>query len=185
MPANRTTINLLSQEGSANSPWNRIMNWITTYGRYIMITTELIVLAAFASRFSLDRKLTDLKENIMEKQEILEVNSGLEKEIRDAQEKIGSIKLLLNQQPIPVDTLLLVHTLLPTGTYLDTLSIDKDKIVTNVTADSSDSFAKLLANFSVTKKLREVEIGKVAKKTAGIQFTLTAKIQPILANQKK
>ena len=66
MPAAHPTINLLGQDTSANSPWNRIMDWISTYGRYIMITTELIVLIAFASRFSLDRKLTDLKEDAMQ-----------------------------------------------------------------------------------------------------------------------
>jgi len=150
-----------------------------------MITTELIVLIAFASRFSLDRKLTDLKENIMQKQEILEVNADLEKEIRGTQEKIGAAKFLMRDQPGPVDTLLLVHTLLPTGTYLDTLTIDKDKITAGVLADSSVSFSQLLSNFTVSKKLTDVEIGKVGKKPFGIQFSLTAKIQPSQAEKKK
>jgi Tfp pilus assembly protein PilN len=185
MPAEQGTINLLEQEGSTNSPWNRIMVWITTYGRYIMVTTELIVLIAFASRFSLDRKLSDLKENILEKQEILEANVDLEKEIRGTQEKISAIKLLVRGQTIPIETLLAIHTLLPTGTYLETLSIDKDKITTNMIADSSDSFSKLLANFSVTKKLTGVEIGKIGKKPAGLQFTVSAKIQTLPGEEKK
>lgn len=152
------------------------MIWITTYGRYIMITTELIVLMAFASRFSLDRKLSDLKESITQKQEILEVNVDLEQEIRAAQDKLTAIKLLLRDQSIPLDTLLEIHTLLPMGTYLDTLTIDKAKISTNVTADSSESFTRFLNNFSSTTKLTGVEVGKIGKKSSGIQFSLNAGI---------
>ena len=185
MPADQVSINLLQQDVTANSPWNRIMNWITSYGRYIMITTELIVLIAFASRFGLDRKLTDLKENILEKQEILEVNADLEKEIRDAQEKINSIKLLIAQQSVPVDTLLLLQMLLPTGSYFDLVTIDTDKVTANITTNSSESFSKLFSNFSVTKKLNGVEIGKIVKKPTGIQFTVTAKILQTKEIQKK
>lgn len=178
MPATQGTINLLDQNGPTNSPWNRLVVWITTYGRYIMITTELVVLLAFASRFSLDRKLTDLKENISQKQEILEVNVDVEKEIRDTQDKIVAIKQILQGEGTTVDALMAVNTLLPTGTALDSLSIDNDKIMANVTADSSESFSQFLANFSVSKKLTGVEIGKVSKKTSGIQFSVTAKILP-------
>ena len=176
MPADKISVNLLQQDVMANSPWNRIMNWITSYGRYIMITTELIVLIAFASRFGLDRKLTDLKENITEKQEILEVNADLEKEIREAQEKINLIKQLIMQQSVPVDTLLLIQMLLPTGSYFDLVTIDTGKVTANITTNSSESFSKLLSNFSFSKKLNGVEIGKIVKKPTGIQFTVSAKI---------
>lgn len=183
MPADRIAINLLDQAGAANSPFTRIMNWITSYGRYIMITTELIVLIAFASRFSLDRKLSDLKENIMEKQEILEANVDLEQEIRQTQEKISDIKRLILIQSAPIDTLLTIHTLMPVGTHLENLVIDKDKVTTNVIAASSDSFSKFLVNFSSSKKLTGVEIGKIGKKPSGIEFTVTAKARQMQGEQ--
>ena len=184
MPANQPTINLLDKSGSTDSPWNRIMIWITSYGRYIMIMTELIVLIAFASRFSLDRKLSDLNENISQKQEILEVNTELEKTIRETQEKISAIKLLMREQPAPIETLTTIQTLLPTGAYLETLTIDKNKINTNVTTDSSDSFTRFLTNFSSTTTLTSVEIGKVGKNPNGIQFTLTANTKKTAAEKK-
>lgn len=178
MPANNTiTVNLLQQEGSINSPFNRIMMWITTYGRYIMITTELIVLIAFASRFSLDRKLSDLKENIMEKQEILEANKELEQEIRDVQNKISLTKTFIQNQSQPVDTVVLMQMLMPQGTHLSNLVINEDKVTSNVIADTSDSFSKFMTNFSTTKTLAETEISKVEKGTEGIQFSLSAKLK--------
>jgi len=177
MPAEHPTINLLGQDTSANSPWNRIMDWISTYGRYIMITTELIVLIAFASRFTLDRKLTDLKEDIAEKQEILEVNADLEKNIRTVQKKIDTVKILIQQQPVPINTLILIQTLLPLGTQLESLTIDKEKVTAAVIADTAGSFTQLLANLSVSKKLTNIEVGKVGKNQYGIHFIVTAKIQ--------
>jgi len=177
MPAKQLSINLLGDITNTNSPFTRIMIWITTYGRYIMITTELIVLLAFASRFSLDRRLSDLKESITQKQEILEVNADLEKSIRAVQNKTNGIKTLLQDQSIPVDALTLTHTLIPLGTNLETLTIEKDVVKADVMAHSSDSFTQFISNFSQTSLLTNVEVGKVGKNALGIQFAFTAKIK--------
>ena len=67
MPADIVRINLLGSQDLEHTPWGRIVAWATTYGRYIMITTEIIVLLAFISRFSLDRKNTDLTEEVTQK----------------------------------------------------------------------------------------------------------------------
>src|SRR3989344_3425468 len=78
MPAtkfSRIDINLIGEGDFSRTPIGRIVTWATTYGRYIMILTEIIVLLAFISRFSLDRKLTDLKEEITQKQAIIETNT--------------------------------------------------------------------------------------------------------------
>ena len=72
MPAKPIEINLLGQEDLKHTPQGRILNWALTYGRDIMIGTEIVVLLAFISRFSLDRKLTDLKEEISQKIKDLE-----------------------------------------------------------------------------------------------------------------
>ena len=64
MPAKTVDVNLLEKDDFSESPIGRIVTWAITYGRYIMILTEIVVLLAFISRFSLDRKLTDLNEAI-------------------------------------------------------------------------------------------------------------------------
>lgn len=150
-----------------------------------MITTELIVLLAFASRFSLDRKLSDLKENIMEKQEILEVNVDLEQNIRGVQDKINSIKSLMNQQSVPIDTVILVHTLMPMDTHLKNLRFENGKITSDVIAESSDSFSAFLNNFSASNNLSDVEISRIGKGASGITFALSAKIKPAQKEQTK
>lgn len=174
MPASQVSVNLFGGELSANSPWNRIVTWISTYGRYILITTELIVLLAFLSRFSLDRKLTDLKEEITQKQQILEVNAPLENKVRSTQTQLAAVKTLLSAQDIPVKSLRALHILLPTGVYLNTLSIDKTKVSAEITAATTQGLSQFLSNLHATKKFSGIEIGNINKQPTGTVLTLTA-----------
>src|SRR3989344_6821603 len=116
MPAtkfSRIDKNLIGEGDFSRTPIGRIVTWATTYGRYIMILTEIIVLLAFISRFSLDRKLTDLNEEISQKQAILEVNSQLEADIRAVQGQLSQVKNLISQQSAPIDILVFLQNILP------------------------------------------------------------------------
>src|SRR3989339_1176585 len=124
MPAApKISINLLGLEQQEHSPIGRFIGWATTYGRYIMVTTEMIVLVAFLSRFSLDRQLTDLKDEIMQKQDIIAANQDLEIQFRQIQDSLNKMKVLLTKQEIPTNTINTLHLLLPSGTYFQSLSI--------------------------------------------------------------
>ena len=57
-------INLLPQEEFAASTLGRILAWILSTFRILVIMTELIVILAFLSRFWLDARTTDLNEEI-------------------------------------------------------------------------------------------------------------------------
>lgn len=176
MPAEPTIrINLLGSQQAEHSPFGRFLTWITTYGRYIMITTEMIVLLAFLSRFSLDRTLTDLNDEIMQKQEIIAVNSDLETTFRKTQDSLIKIKGLRATQPLLLQTLTGLHMLLPSGTYFQNLSVGDGKITAQVTSLTVQSFSQFLVNVTGSKQLTNVEIGTIDKQTAaGIQYTLKA-----------
>lgn len=178
MPAApKISINLLGQEQQEHSPLGRFIGWATTYGRYIMVTTELIVLVAFLSRFSLDRQLTDLKDEIQQKQDIIAANQDLEKEFRQTQDSLTKIKVLLDKQVVPTNTINTLQMLLPAGTYFQTLSIADNKITSQVVSVTVQSFSQFLINLSATKQLSNIEIGTVDKQTvAGIQYSLTAQL---------
>ncbi len=178
MPATSTVeINLLGSSKQELSPVGRMITWITTYGRYIMITTEMIVLIAFISRFSLDRQLTDLKDEISQKQDIIAYNQGLEITFKRTQDSLNKIKVLLDRQSKPTDTIQTLHTLLPSGTYFQTLSINNGKVTAQITSLTVQSFSQLLLNLNATKSLKNIEIGTIDKATSiGIQYTLEAEL---------
>jgi len=178
MPAtSEISINLLGSAKQELSPIGRMIGWITTYGRYIMITTEMIVLVAFISRFSLDRQLTDLKDEIAQKQDIITYNQDLEISFKRTQDALNKIKILLDQQRKPTNAIQILHALLPSGTYFQSLSITNGKITSQVTSLTVQSFSQFLLNLNTTKALKNIDIGTVDKATSiGIQYTVDAEL---------
>lgn len=177
MPANDISINLLGDSEMEHTPLGRIVSWAVTYGRYIMIGTEIVVLLAFISRFSLDRKLTDLKEEVSQKQDIIEANLPFENEVRSLQDKLTKIKSLVVQPVDPLGTLTLFQTLLPQGVYLQSYNMSNDKLTVQATAGSTNSFAQFMSNLQSSKNLTEVNIGDIQRDPLiGIQFAFTAQI---------
>lgn len=182
MPAARSiSINLLGQEDLKHTPQGRLVSWALTYGRYIMIGTEIVVLLAFISRFSLDRKLTDLKEEISQKQAILEANISLERDIRSLQDHLAKINQTTAHQPVPLSTLILLQTLLPADVYVDTLDIMPDRMSVAAIAETTRGFSQLLTNLQAAKEFSRIDIGDIKKNAeTGIEFKFTA----VLSNKK-
>lgn len=176
MPAKEISINLLGEQDLGHSPWGRLITWSITYGRYIMIGTEIVVLLAFISRFSLDRKLTDLKEEIAQKQMIIEANQQFEKEIRSLQDQLAKIKALTKDQDRPLTTIILIQSLLPPDVYLQAFELGKDRLKINAIAGTTAGFSQFLASLTGTREISQVEIGEVRKSITGIQFQFTATV---------
>lgn len=177
MPAIPLNVNLLGEQDLGRTPLGRIVSWATTYGRYIMIGTEVVVLLVFISRFSLDRKLTDLKEEIEQKQAIIAANVDFENDFRITQDTLGKIRLLLITQERPLIILDDLQALLPPDVYFENLDISKDKITIRGVAGTTLGFAQFLANLNASKELTRVEINDIKKRPPlGILFILSAAI---------
>lgn len=175
MAARTIAINLLGEEDLKHTPQGRIINWALTYGRYIMIGTEIVVLLAFISRFSLDRKLTDLKEEISQKQAILEANADLEGDIRMLQDALVKIKQTTINQSVPLDTLTLLQALLPADVYVETLDIATDRLSVSAIAGTTYGFSQFLTNLTAAKQFSRIDIGDIKKSAlTGIEFKFTA-----------
>lgn len=180
MPAKNISINLLGDSDMEHSPIGRIIGWAVTYGRYIMIGTEIVVLLAFISRFSLDRKLTDLKEEVTQKQDIIEANLGFEKDIKSLQNKLAKIKVLITQPVDPLEAMVLFETLLPQGVYLQSYDLSQDRLTIQATAGSTAAFAQFMTNLQASKYLTAIDIGDIKRDPiVGIQFAFTAQLVPV------
>lgn len=177
MPAKLIQINLLGSQDLEHTPWGRLITWATTYGRYIMITTEIIVLLAFISRFSLDRKNTDLTEEISQKQAIIEANIEFERDIKSLQANLSSIKTLIKNQSEPVALVDMIETLIPIDVYLTSFDITQKNIQINAVAGSTGGFAQFLSNLHATKLIQNVMLTDISRSPIiGIEFKLIADI---------
>lgn len=184
MPAKPVSINLLGTQDLEHTPWGRLIMWATTYGRYIMITTEIVVLLAFISRFSLDRKNTDLTEEISQKQAIIEANAAFERDVKSLQANLASAKTLLADQAKPIELLNTLETLIPPDVYLTSINISQNKLDLAAVAGSTQGFSQFLSNLTTAKTIQNVLLGDITREAStGIRFQLTADIS--LSKPKK
>lgn len=176
MPAN-VSINLLGESEMEHTPVGRIVSWAVTYGRYIMIGTEIVVLLAFISRFSLDRKLTDLKEEVSQKQDIIQANVQFENGVRVLQSKLSAIKTLANGGLDPVNVLSGFETLMPSGIYLQSFSLIGNTLTVEAISGSTAAFSQFVTNLQSSSLLTNVDINSLKRDPlTGIDFTFTATV---------
>lgn len=179
MPANpeRININLLQRTDTERTAVGRITTWAVTYGRYIMIGTEIVVLLAFIARFSLDRKLTDLKDEIGQKQVILVANAPFEQEVKNIQDRLAQAKKVLTDQTKPTDLLSFVQTNLPPDVVLGSVDYSSEKLVVEATAGTTEGFSQFITSLTKAPGVADVEIGDIQKQPSkGIVFKISATI---------
>ncbi len=174
MPTNPALINLLGNDELSSSPYARVVSWALTYGRYIMIGTEIVVLLAFLSRFSLDRKLTDLREEIEQKQVVINVNQELETDIRFLQDHIVKIKSLMYHQAQTFNHLSLVTKYIPPDVTITSFDATKEKVTVDVIAGTTGGLHQFLTDLQKAPYVNRVDIGDMRRNpVTGIEFKLT------------
>lgn len=183
MPAKKkkqsVNVNLLNKDDLERTPVGRIVQWATTYGRYIMIGTEIVVLLAFISRFSLDRKITDLREEIAQKQVILEANLAFEHEIRRIQDEFTHVQEIVAVQDTPLALFTLVQSMLPPDVVLDSYRLTADNVITvSAQAGTTRGFSQFLINMQAAQEIADISIQQISKQPLqGITFVLSAQAQ--------
>ncbi len=179
MPAqsNSLSLNLLPQDEIEKSPAGKFLKWALSFGRYIVIFTELIVLLAFFSRFYFDRKLSDLHESIAQKQAIVESASDLEKQAREIQGRLAAAKTILLED-VPAQAMLInLGQATPSDIVYNTVYITTTSVAITATANSVASLGVFLANLR-SANFTDVSLDSVEEnknKGAGIVFTVSAK----------
>ena len=156
MPANN--INLLERTDFDKTPLGKFLRWSLTYGRYIIVCTEIIVLIAFIYRFSLDRKITDLNEEIEQKAAIIKANQQFETQFRNLQKRTQEVGNLFKNEDLAFRLLTHLQQITPTGAVFGSLSLKDDAVEIQGTTDSNSSFALLLNKLRTSDLLTNIEI---------------------------
>jgi len=180
MPKRKKTINLLPKTKFEKSIIGRIFLWSLQIGRYIFFTTQLIVIAAFISRFALDKKLADLNESINEKQIIANSMGETEKEINFLQQRLKIIKDLEKNQLHPAEMLSTLSKATPSDIYFIELSQNSQQINIEASALSDASLASFLSQLQKEELFKEITLSSLTTKgteSSEIEFSLTADLE--------
>lgn len=120
----RLKLNLLHPNEILPSLPTRFLRWVVSYGRYIVIFTEIIVVSAFVYRFKLDYDLDTLKTSINKDVPFIEGLITDEARITQAQTKLKTIGSTYNSSPNWKRIFNNLATEIPTSVRINSLNID-------------------------------------------------------------
>lgn len=172
-----TKISLLPKREEVG-PGEKLLRFCLTFGRYIVICTEIIVIACFLARFKLDRDLEDLSENISQKQAIVQSFSEREKEIRGLQVQLSEIKKIMATKKEQTKLLANLVSLLPESIFLDSLTVQGRKLKISATSYSNQDLAVFLDKVRLSSGFQEPTLGEVTVDRGQIKFSLSTLLTP-------
>jgi Tfp pilus assembly protein PilN len=155
-------INLLPEANFEDTTTGRVLSWILSTFRIIVIVTEIIVMVAFLSRFWLDAQNTDLNDEIENKTAILTASQDFEKEFRETQNRLKIFSELTKNQGVYADTLNTLVSYLPSDLYLTTVTYEKNSIQIEGSTSNEVSVQQLIANLSSTDKFTDISLVEFA-----------------------
>lgn len=172
-------VNLLPKDPFFETPVGKMLRWALSVGRYIVIFTELVVIMSFATRFSLDRQVTDLNDSINQKQIIIESFGDFEAEIREIQRKIDQYQQIEQTDNI-ADVFPKLTAVTPLDVTLDTLELTSTELTMTGQTLSNNSLNLLINNLELSPDFSEVSVNTIEsgdKKNPGLQFSISAVTQ--------
>lgn len=120
----RINLNLLNPQGVPLKLPTKFLKWMISYGRFIVIFVEIIVVAAFIFRFKLDADLDKLKTDIKNEAPYIEGQSSDETLIRQTQLRLNLIKQNNAQSSDWLPTLNRLSSKMPSGFKINNLNLE-------------------------------------------------------------
>lgn len=169
MPADKDP-SLLPDSENNNTIFGRVLRWLTTVGRFVIVFTELIVISAFLSRFWLDRKNSDLSEVIRQQKAILESTKDFEIEFNLLQDRLGVIKdfySVSHRSQSQIETLVESTPFEITYSSLSLTPLSKSSPATaelNLVSPREEAIVDFITNLTVNPQIQEVKVKNIEKK---------------------
>ncbi len=179
----RNQINLLPEANFEDTTTGRILSWILSTFRIIVIVTELIVMVAFLSRFWLDAQNTDLNDEIERNVAVLNSSKNFEKEFENIQKRLRVFSELTENQGIYTDALHELVSYLPPDLYLTTVTFKGDSFFIEGSTSNEISIQQLMVNLLSTEKFSEISLSELATDTKDTNL-INFKLDTVLEKEK-
>ncbi len=167
-------INLLPQEEFAGSTVGRILKWILSTFRMIVVITEVVVMGAFLSRFYLDARISDLNRQIKDQQTIITSFKDFEGVFRGTQQKIQIATSLIDSQKKVLSEITDITSLTPPDVILFSFSFIGSDASVRALTPSEFSISQYIANLKGSEKFGKIELTQIstAETTGDLNFSI-------------
>jgi len=135
------SIDFLQPSYSPTDIWSNAYIWLTNIGKYLLIAVEVLVLGVFFSRFILDKKDNDLKEEVNAKVTLLS-NESWQKNAaiyENYQYLLSDIKTVKDKQTINSVKISELVSGIPSSLHLSSFGFSSNKVSLSLTSNSLNS----------------------------------------------
>lgn len=172
-------LNLLHPQGIPEKVTIRLIRWLLSVGRFIIVVVEALVLVAFVSRFKFDSELETLKENIDGQIPYIESLKNDENLIRQTQTQLSIIKDKKLNYPDYELILKKIAQQTPQNIKINSINIDKtDKASIKISGNAlaNTDISSFTAGLKSDKFFSEVTLTSVGLEEGSITFSISEKI---------
>ncbi len=155
------SINLLPQKQFSYTTTGRILSWILSTFRIIVIVTEMIVMFAFLSRFWLDAKNSNLTDELEQRKTILAASTEFEEQFAATQAKLALIDALDKENKLVANIVDTTSKGLPPDTLLTSLSVSPPRVILVGLSPSEQSIQQLIVNLQANKSIGTVSLSGI------------------------
>lgn len=148
------------------------LDWAFEYGRFVIFLTEAIALCAFVYRFSLDRQIIDLNDEIKGKQRIVTLLKPNEDKFRNLQDRLEREQQLTKQANTTSGILSFIVTNSPSDFTISKLTVGQKtiRLQADVTTPSTiTEFVEILKSYT---GVSSVSIDKIQNKPSNAIITV-------------
>jgi Tfp pilus assembly protein PilN len=175
----KKSINLLPRDSFENSTIGVILEWSLVFGKWAVILTQLVVMAAFLYRFTLDRQLTDLRKSINQDVAIIKSYEKIEQEYAIAQKQVNKAKEVLDGQALVINTLAEIGKITPSDVWFEKIGISKTSLTLSAYAGSLTGFGQFLTAMTKDSMFSKISLARLetsSNASAQIQFEVSSDI---------
>lgn len=174
----RIKLNLLHPKELQMKLAERFIRWLVTYGRFIVILVEVVVVAAFLTRFKYDADLDTLKRKISVDLPYVEGLADYEALITQTQNRLTLVDKTFQGSARWQETITNISALTPTSIQFIGLSLE-DKDEKNVsfrisaTTVSNTDLGIFLNSLRTQDNFSEINLASISFEDDQILFTIT------------
>ena len=167
-------INLLPKDAFSQSVVGKSLDWALSTGRYIVVFTELVVILTFLQRFTLDRQLSDLNEEIFSRNAILESYARVETQARAIQNK-GEFVQELEDEVDVLAVLSFLNNSTPSDVNFFDLNVNDSLVLIRGIAFSQSSLEEFVETLKTYPGLNDLLVNIISQEenTVGLEFDIT------------
>lgn len=146
----------------------KFFQWSLTVGRLLIILTEITALSAFVYRFSLDRTLIDLHDEIKKKQVIVGLYKSSESKYRNLQDRLTIAAQFQAKGEKNTKLITDIINLAPRkrAFVFSIISVSENQVKVEASAQSETALKTFIEGLKKHQNIENVSLNKIENKTS-------------------